>query len=99
MTDESSVQTVRAVDASIETLGLMSFCLRFADFGTMLEIRDIQYFPDGRAVVDTVGERRFRVLQRGVCDGYHTAKVEFVTDDPVPCDNIQGEETPTQLSH
>ncbi len=34
---------------------------RFSDFGTMLEIRDIQYFPDGQAVVDCVGGRRFKV--------------------------------------
>ena len=27
----------------------------------MLEIRDIQYFPDGRSVVDTMGGRRFKV--------------------------------------
>jgi Lon protease-like protein len=29
----------------------------FADIGTMLEIRDIQYFPDGRSVVDAIGGR------------------------------------------
>lgn len=46
----------------------------------MLEIRDVQYFPDGRSVVDTVGGRRFRVLSRGMCNGYHTAKVEFLSD-------------------
>ena len=33
----------------------------FSDYGTMLEIRDIQYFPDGRSVVDTMGGRRFKV--------------------------------------
>ena len=29
----------------------------FSDIGNMLEIRDIQYFPDGRSVVDTIGGR------------------------------------------
>ena len=46
----------------------------------MLEIRDIQYFPDGRSVVDTMGGRRFKVLDRGTKDGYHTASVEFLHD-------------------
>ncbi len=56
---------------------------RFADYGTMLEIRDIQYFPDGRAVVDAVGTRRFRVLSRDMRDGYHTAKVAYLRDERV----------------
>ena len=46
----------------------------------MLEIRDVQYFPDGRSVVDTVGGRRFKVLSRGTREGYNTAKVEFLKD-------------------
>ena len=56
----------------------------------MLEIRDIQYFPDGRAVVDTVGGRRFKVLSRDVRDGYNTARVKFIKDDKVMADSIQG---------
>ena len=47
----------------------------------MLEIRDIQYFADGRSVIDTVGGRRFKVLTRDTKDGYDTAKVEFFHDD------------------
>merc|ERR1712173_380166 len=45
-----------------------------------LEIRDIQYFPDGRSVVDTMGGRRFKVVERGTKDGYATATVEFLHD-------------------
>ncbi len=56
----------------------------------MLGIRDIQYFPDGRAVVDTVGERRFKVLSRGMRDGYHTAKVVFLSDAPVGASELEG---------
>jgi len=52
----------------------------FSDYGTMLEIRDIQYFPDGRSVVDTMGGRRFKVVERGTKDGYATATVEFLSD-------------------
>ena len=58
----------------------MNVDCRFSDYGTMLEIRDIQYFPDGRSVVDTMGSRRFRVLERGSKDGYATANVEFLQD-------------------
>jgi len=53
----------------------------FADYGTMLEIRDVQYFSDGRSIIDTVGGRRFQVLDRGTRDGYNTAKVEFIQDE------------------
>jgi len=52
----------------------------FSDYGTMLEIRDIQYFADGRSVVDTVGSRRFKVLSRSTRDGYNIADVEFLHD-------------------
>jgi len=61
----------------------------FADFGTMLEVRDIQFFPDGRSIVDTMGGRRFKVIERGVMDGYNTAKVEFLEDEKVPEDQVQ----------
>ncbi|XP_023236909.1 LON peptidase N-terminal domain and RING finger protein 3-like [Centruroides sculpturatus] len=53
-----------------------------ASHGTMLEIREVQYFPDGRAVVDTIGSKRFRVLHTGMRDGYHTGAVEFLSDVP-----------------
>ena len=34
---------------------------RFADYGVMLEINDLQYLPDGRSFLDCVGGRRFKV--------------------------------------
>jgi hypothetical protein len=40
------------------------------DFGTMLEIRTVQMFPDGRSMVETWGVQCFRVLARGTLDGY-----------------------------
>ncbi|XP_053259096.1 LON peptidase N-terminal domain and RING finger protein 1 [Podarcis raffonei] len=52
----------------------------FADYGCMLYIRNLDYLPDGRSVVDTVGLRRFRVLQRGMKDGYYTADIEYLED-------------------
>ncbi|CAL1540144.1 unnamed protein product [Lymnaea stagnalis] len=61
----------------------------FSDFGCMLEIRDVQYFPDGRSVVDTKGGRRFKVISRGKRDGYNTAKVEFLSDKPIAPEDTQ----------
>jgi len=60
----------------------------FSDYGTMVEIRDIQYFADGRSVVDTMGARRFRVHDRGTKDGYNTAVVEFMKDEVVAEGNL-----------
>ncbi|KAJ6667838.1 hypothetical protein lerEdw1_016159 [Lerista edwardsae] len=33
----------------------------FADYGCMLEIQKIEFLPDGRSFVDTIGRRRFQV--------------------------------------
>lgn len=55
-------------------------CSSFADYGCMLQIRNIHFLPDGRSVVDTVGGKRFRVLRRGMKDGYCTADIEYLED-------------------
>ncbi|CAN2387318.1 LON peptidase N-terminal domain and RING finger protein 1-like [Pristimantis euphronides] len=52
----------------------------FSDYGCMLEIQHLDYLPDGRSLVETVGRRRFRVLQRGLFDGYHIAEIEYLVD-------------------
>ena len=62
----------------------------YADYGTMLEIRDIRYFPDGRSIVDCVGGRRFKVKSRGHKDGYNTAKVEYLSDREIPLEERPG---------
>lgn len=46
----------------------------------MLQIRNVHFLPDGRSVVDTVGGKRFRVLKRGMKDGYCTADIEYLED-------------------
>ncbi|WAR00617.1 LONF3-like protein [Mya arenaria] len=56
---------------------------QFSEYGCMLEIRDVQFFPDGRSLVDCVGGKRFKVIGKGQRDGYNTAKVEFISDHPV----------------
>ena len=55
----------------------------FATYGTLLEIRDVQYLSDGRSFVDTIGSRRFKVISRGLRDGYHTAWIQLIRDNIV----------------
>uniref|UniRef100_A0A8C6SFU8 LON peptidase N-terminal domain and ring finger 3 n=1 Tax=Neogobius melanostomus TaxID=47308 RepID=A0A8C6SFU8_9GOBI len=52
----------------------------FADYGCLLEIREVKFFSDGRSVVETVGRRRFRVLQHQERDGYNTGDIEYLED-------------------
>ncbi|XP_008155053.2 LON peptidase N-terminal domain and RING finger protein 3 isoform X2 [Eptesicus fuscus] len=55
----------------------------FAEYGCILEIRNVQFFADGRSVIDSVGKRRFRVLCQGQRDGYNTADIEYIEDQKV----------------
>uniref|UniRef100_A0A8C1RXH3 LON peptidase N-terminal domain and ring finger 1, like n=1 Tax=Cyprinus carpio TaxID=7962 RepID=A0A8C1RXH3_CYPCA len=52
----------------------------FVDYGCMLQIRSVHFLPDGRSVVDTIGGKRFRVLSRGMRDGYCVANIEYLED-------------------
>uniref|UniRef100_A0A8C5M0R9 Uncharacterized protein n=1 Tax=Leptobrachium leishanense TaxID=445787 RepID=A0A8C5M0R9_9ANUR len=61
----------------------------FADYGCMLEILHLDYLPDGRSFVETVGRRRFKVKQRGHLDGYHTAEVEYLADRRLEGEELQ----------
>ncbi|XP_010902197.2 LON peptidase N-terminal domain and ring finger 1, like isoform X2 [Esox lucius] len=55
----------------------------FVDYGCMLIIRSVHFLPDGRSVVDTIGGKRFRVLTRGMRDGYSIADIEYLEDTRV----------------
>ncbi|XP_074863827.1 LON peptidase N-terminal domain and RING finger protein 3 isoform X2 [Carettochelys insculpta] len=52
----------------------------FADYGCILEIRNVEFFADGRSVVDSIGKRRFKVIQHSQLDGYNTADIEYIED-------------------
>jgi len=73
----------RVMEAGTREFGMCSASQDrlFSDYGTMLEIRGIQYFEDGQSVLETLGGRRFRVVERDTRDGYQVAKVEFLEDD------------------
>ncbi|XP_077165047.1 LON peptidase N-terminal domain and RING finger protein 3 isoform X2 [Paroedura picta] len=55
----------------------------FADYGCMLEIRNVEFFADGRSVIDSIGKRRFKVIQHSQRDGYNTADIEYIEDQTV----------------
>lgn len=63
---------------------------RYADYGTMLEMRDWVLMGDGCSILSTVGIRRFRVIARGERDGYDTAQVQFIQDQPISPEQVNG---------
>ncbi len=42
----------------------------------MLEIQSVQMLPDGRSMVETKGTHRFKILEKGILDGYVVARIE-----------------------
>lgn len=52
-----------------------------SQFGTILRIYNVQYLEDGRSLVETHGEDRFRLERWGVRDGYMVGHVELLPDD------------------
>ena len=62
----------------------------FTDYGTLLYIRGLVYTRDGRSIVDTIGRRRFRVIDRGMRDQYYTARVQLIRDDPIEQEDFDG---------
>lgn len=56
----------------------------------MLEIKDWVLLGDGCSILSTVGLKRFQVISRGERDGYDTAQVQFLKDNPISSDNLQG---------
>ncbi|XP_039287412.1 LON peptidase N-terminal domain and RING finger protein 3 [Nilaparvata lugens] len=81
----------RCVEAGTRQFAMAAACIvnqhgakRYADFGTMLEIKDWVLLADGCSILSTVGMRRFQVMSRGEKDGYDTARVQYITDTPIP---------------
>jgi len=51
-----------------------------AKYGTMLRILQFEQLPDGRSRIQTIGTRRFEVLEWGTKDGYSTGRIAWVDD-------------------
>jgi len=82
----------RAMESGSRQFGMCAYLQNdphgFAEYGTMLEVRDVEFFSDGRSVVNTVGGRRFKVLHRTMIDGYYTATVDFLVDQTVEANHV-----------
>ncbi|KAJ2998691.1 hypothetical protein NUW58_g236 [Xylaria curta] len=52
----------------------------FMELGVLLRIVNIEFFPDGRSLLETVGISRFRITRHGFLDGYVVANIEKVDD-------------------
>lgn len=52
----------------------------FYELGTLLRIVNIEFFPDGRSLLETVGVSRFRVTHHGYLDGYVVGNIEKIDD-------------------
>ena len=66
------------------------------DYGTMLQIRNVQMLPDGRSFVETWGTWRFRIMDRGMRDGYVVARVERIEDCDEELDDGAGAQGPPE---
>lgn len=53
---------------------------QFLEYGTLLEIVNLELLRDGRSFVETRGIGRFKIRAHGMLDGYHVARVERVED-------------------
>lgn len=61
---------------------------RYVEYGTMLDIRDCVQLGDGCSILSTVGTRRFRTIRQSEKDGYDTANVEYIKDEPISDDSF-----------
>jgi len=57
--------------------------------GTTAVIENHYIFPDGRSLVATVGDSRFKVLDTWDQDGYMVARVEYLEDSPSATDQVE----------
>lgn len=80
----------RAVESGTRQFGIVlaqNNRQKYAEYGTMLDIRDCVQLGDGCSILSTLGTKRFRVLCRSEKDGYDTANIEFIKDEPICEDN------------
>ena len=48
--------------------------------------------PDGRSYVDTIGTKRFKILDRWIQDGYMCGKVQIFSDDNIETDKVRAQQ-------
>jgi hypothetical protein len=52
----------------------------FMELGVLLRIVRIEFFNDGRSLLETIGVSRFKITRHGLLDGYTVANIEKVDD-------------------
>lgn len=72
----SSMRYIQPSEAELPTGSRATFM----QYGTMLEIRELQMLPDGRSLVETIGRERFQIQDWSVRDGYIVAKTSTLPD-------------------
>lgn len=81
----------RAVERGESKFGMMMYNRRgesqgdlgatqFMQYGTLLNIINVEMMPDGRSLIETRGISRFRVKDWGMLDGYIVGDVERIDD-------------------
>ncbi|XP_065668996.1 LON peptidase N-terminal domain and RING finger protein 3 isoform X2 [Hydra vulgaris] len=80
----------RVIDSGTKKFGMCCYDeqMGFSEYGLMLEIKSHKMLSDGRFFIDTIGGTRFKVIERSTVDGYFTAKVNWVRDQPIPNDKL-----------
>jgi hypothetical protein len=77
----------RCMESGSERFGMCCYIQdndhNYGEYGTLLHVKGVQYFPDGRSIVNTVGESRFKVLRKFMKDGYNAATVRLIKDQKV----------------
>ena len=68
-----------------------------AQYGTILRIHNVQFLDDGRSLVETRGEDRYRLERWGTLNGYMVGHVELLADDGTGGD-AEEEESSSLLS-
>ncbi|KAL5239977.1 hypothetical protein ACI65C_007387 [Semiaphis heraclei] len=77
----------RCIESGTRRFAMISNCcppMKFAEFGTVLEIKDRIMMGNGCSILSTIGTRRFKVLVRKEHDGYDMATVQYIQDEKVP---------------
>ena len=54
--------------------------VHFKQYGTMLQIQNLEMLPDGRSLIEARGVSRFKILSTGMHDGYIDAQTETIDD-------------------
>ncbi|KAI1005618.1 hypothetical protein K3495_g2599 [Podosphaera aphanis] len=60
--------------------------VNFFQYGTLLHIINVQYLPDGRSLIETIGVSRFKVVKHGIKDDYTIGKIERIEDISIPAE-------------